>query len=54
MSNKPQTPAVTPAETPSPKPESLDNLLEVLNADDLRHVIGGGRVKYPPFNSITQ
>ena len=33
------------------QPESLDSLLEVLDANDLRHILGGGRVKYPPFQS---
>lgn len=51
MSIKSET--TTPA-APTPKPESLDNLLEVLNQDDLRHVIGGGRVKYPPFNALSK
>ena len=29
--------------------ESLDQLLEVIEGDELRHVIGGGRPKDGPF-----
>jgi bacteriocin-like protein len=29
--------------------ESLDSLVQELNKDDLRHVIGGGRSKEPYF-----
>ena len=32
-------------------PESLDDLIEVIEGDELRHVIGGGRPKTGPFAS---
>jgi hypothetical protein len=31
------------------KIESLDDLIQVIEGDELRHVIGGGRSKTPPF-----
>ena len=31
------------------KPESLDDLIELVEGDELRHVIGGGRTKTGPF-----
>jgi hypothetical protein len=32
-------------------PASLDSLLEVLSEDEMRHVVGGQRVKTPPFSA---
>lgn len=40
----------TGASIPSPK-KSLDELVEVLNKDDLRHVVGGLRPKGKPWVS---
>ncbi len=45
----PSTPKSAEATTEPKRVESLDTLVQVLQADDLRHVIGGGRVKYPHF-----
>lgn len=34
------------------KVKTLDDLIEVLDQDDLRHVIGGGRPKGPPHAAL--
>ncbi len=39
------------AKLPETKVESLDDLVEVIEGDALRHVIGGGRDKTGPFTS---
>lgn len=52
MSPKDNTNAVEKLEekkTEQKKFESLDEMIEVIEGDELRHVIGGGRPKGGPF-----
>ena len=47
--NVEQTEKVAEEKSVEKKFESLDEMIEVIEGDELRHVIGGGRPKGGPF-----
>jgi hypothetical protein len=54
MNKQPKNETIQETEKPTTvptAPTSLDSLLEVLSEDEMRHVVGGQRVKTPPFSA---